>query len=582
MVTQLEQGIADPAHGIEEIAASGDQRSSFRVPLLPAAALALLAAGCAAAVGIASARHTGSLAFPIDDAYIYSNYVLSASQGHLFTYDPGELSGGITGLGWYVILLPTYWLLAPFHALLGGLAPAAVRQQDMELADQAGHLYLAAYLAGVICLAITAVGVYRLALLSLPLSPHKPLARNALCWLLGAAAAADLGLVWGAMSGLEVSLSAAVSVWAIVLLLAEARRARLRWALLLGALLPWARPDLIAIGFAGLVWLVWRAIREPGPKAARRAALMNAGLYLLAMVAGFGAMSLAYYLGWGNPLPSSFYAKVSGLRLSSKFFAATQEFVIAGRYLPFAAGALALAGGLLQWLAPRRSGEGETGRRESSSAALLLLLVSVIYTFALMATLPWFGQEDRYLLPLHPFIIVLIGMLAWQIVRVLPVERLLASRAILWPVAGAVIVLLVLSDYLWATRVYAVEVRNIEDAHVKPAIWIARNTPADSVVASEPIGAVKLFSGRRTVDLVGLTTPATLGTFEDWPRAWPALKAQKAAYLLFYPDWFVARKPPSWASESARFEIPDNRIAGAGTIAVYALNWDRYASSSAP
>src|SRR5438128_2764621 len=82
-------------------------------------ALVGVAVGCALAVGVASLRHTGSLAFPIDDGYIYSNYVLSASQGHLFSYNPGETSGGITSPGWYLLCTLAYLLLAPFHGLLG-------------------------------------------------------------------------------------------------------------------------------------------------------------------------------------------------------------------------------------------------------------------------------------------------------------------------------------------------------------------------------------------------------------------------------------------------------------------------------
>jgi hypothetical protein len=190
-----------------------------------------------------------------------------------------------------------------------------------------------------------------------------------------------------------------------------------------------------------------------------------------------------------------------------------------------------------------------------------------------MLTLPWFGQEDRYLLPLHPFAIVLVGLLVWRLAALLPLERLFSNPVVVRVAGLAVAVLLVGTVYLWATRVYAVEVRNIADGHIKPAIWIAANTPPDSVVASEPIGAVRLFSGRRTVDLVGLTTPATLGTYRDWERAWPALQAEGAGYLLFYPSWFDGGKPPPWALESARFEIPDNRIAGADMIAVYALPW---------
>jgi hypothetical protein len=543
--------------------------------LRPALSLAFLGVGCALAVGFASARHTGSLAFPIDDGYIYSNYVLSASQGHFFTYNLGQTSGGITGLGWYIVLLLAYWLLSPFHALLGGLAPAIVRP-DAQLAEQAGHLYLAAYFPGAVCLALTAAGVYRLALLCLPPSQANPTGRSALCWLLGATTAADLGLVWGAMSGLEVPLSAALAVWAIAFLVDEARRGQLRFALVLAAILPWARPDLLAISFAGLLWLLWRALRGPWVSGGRRAALSNAFFYLLAMIVGFGVMSLVYFVGWGKPLPSSFYAKVVGLRLSSKFFSAAQEFLLAGRYLPFVVGVLALLGGLLQWLLPARSERDDVARREASSAALLLLLVSVIYTVALMLTLPWFGQEDRYLLPLHPFVIVLVGMLLWRIASLLPLERLAGSRILLRAGGLVVALALLLLNYVWATRVYSVEVRNIADAHVAPALWIADNTPQGSIIASEPIGAVKLFSGRQTVDLVGLTTPATLGTYRDWQRAWPALNNAGADYLLFYPDWFDGRKPPRWAVERERFNIPDNKIAGADVIAVYQLQWDRY------
>jgi hypothetical protein len=205
-----------------------------------------------------------------------------------------------------------------------------------------------------------------------------------------------------------------------------------------------------------------------------------------------------------------------------------------------------------------------------------LLLVSVVYTVALLLTLPWFGQEERYLLPLHPFVIVLLGMLVWRVVGLLPIDRLTSGRGVALAGGVAVVLLLVGVDYLWATRVYAVEVRNIADAHIKPALWIAGNTTERSVVASEPIGAVKLFSGRRTVDLVGLTTPATLGTYRDWDRAWPALRGARADYLLFYPEWFDGGKAPAWVVERVRFEIPDNRIAGASIIAVYEMDWEKY------
>lgn len=530
--------------------------------------LALATLFSALAVALAALRHTGSLAFPIDDAYIYSNYVLAASQGHPFTYNLGETSGGITSLGWYILGTLFYWLLTPLHALLGGLAPPTV-QPNALLAQQAGHLYLAAYLPGVLGLAFTALGVYRLAQLTLPAGGAW---REAFCWLLGSVAVADLGLLWGAMSGLEVSLAAAVAVWAICLLIQDARAGRLRWSLLLAAVMPWARPDMAAIGIAGVLWLAGRGLARQEPAGT---ALRKAALYAGALLLGLTAMSAFYYAGWSQPLPSSFYAKVGGLRLGGKFFAAAQEFQLAGRFLPFIVAALSLAGGLLTWLWTPREQDREA-RREVSLSAALLLLASMGYVAALMLTLPWFGQEERYLLPVHPYLIVLLGMLAWRLLRLVPLDRLVIRPALALPAGLLVVLVFAGADYLWATRVYAVEVRNIADAHVAPALWLRSNAPPGSLVASEPIGAVKLFSGRPTIDLVGLTTPATLGTYGDWPRAWQALHQAGAAYLLYYPRWFDNAHPPAWAVQQQAFNIPDNRIVGDSLIAVYSLQWNKY------
>lgn len=540
----------------------------------PEALLVVVAVLSCAAVALASLRHTGSIAFPIDDAYIYSNYVAQAATGHLFTYNPGETSGGITGLGWYLLCTLSYWLIAPLHVILGGLGPG-IMQADTGLSQQAAHLYLAAYLAGVLCLAATGVGTYRLALLVLDQQEVNDSVRRVLSWLLGALTAADLGLVWGAMSGLEPALSSALAVWAITLLISDVRAGPLRWSLLLAALLPWARPDMLAISFGAMIWLGVRAFSAVGRSGNRQEALRNLALYVAAVVVGLAILSTTYYLGWGKPLPSSFYAKVGGLRLGTRFFSAALEMWIAGRVVPFVVAAITLVAGLAGTLPflSRRQHQG-SDVVETRRGALLLLLVSALYVVALMLTLPWFGQEDRYLLPIHPFVLVLLGGLVWRLFSSLPLNvPNPRSERFLLPLGIGVMLFLAGGGYVWATRNYVVEVRNITDAHIRPALWLSANTPSETIVASEPIGAVRLFSGRRTVDLVGLTTPATLGTYRDWPLAWPALRKAGAEYLVFYPAWFDDHKPPRWAVEEARFEIPDNRIAGDSVIAIYKLDW---------
>jgi hypothetical protein len=259
------------------------------------------------------------------------------------------------------------------------------------------------------------------------------------------------------------------------------------------------------------------------------------------------------------------------VRLGRRFFAAVDELIIAGRWLPFLAAGAAVAGSMLQMLL------GEPGRRrEDRLSALLIFLVSAGYVGGVMATLPWFGQEDRYLLPVHPFAIVLVGMLIWFLLARLPLARLTLRPSVAVSGMLGLLLLLVGGNYLWATRNYAVEVRNIEDAHVKPALWLAQHTPANSIIASEPIGAVKLLSQRRTVDLVGLTSPEMLTTYRDWPVTWRVLRDMGADYMLYYPAWFGRVGPPQWAVERAQFPVPDNRIAGDKLISIYELDWTRY------
>lgn len=536
--------------------------------------LALLAVGCSLALGAASLRHTASVAFPIDDSYIYSNYVLNASGGDFFTYNQGETSGGVTSLGWYIICTISYWILLPLHNFLAWLAPPEV-QSDIVLSRQVGHLYGAAYLPALIFHALTAIGVFRLALLTLATTEKAPATRNLMAWALGAAAAASLGLVWGSMSGLEIPLASAVAVWSLVLLVSDARSGEMRWSLLIAATLPFARPELLLVGLAALLWLVIRALFGPHPTGGPKAARGRVWLYLVALLAGSGLAAGAYYLGWGRPLPGSFYAKVTGLRLGERFLSAAQEIVLAGRYAPFVGAALAVLGGLLDWTAPSRAQPRAYVRSETSSSALLLLLVLLSYVAGLMLATPWFGQEDRYLLPVQPVGLVLIGMLVWRLLILLPAEQLAVARGLAMSAGAALFILGVGFNYIWATRNYVVQVRNMRDAHILPALWLSENTPQSAIVAAEPIGAVRTFSGRRTIDLVGLTSPLTLGTYRDWPAAWEALEKAGAAYLLFYPRWFDNEEAPPWAVELVSFDVPDNRIAGDNVISIYELDWDR-------
>ena len=281
------------------------------------------------------------------------------------------------------------------------------------------------------------MGVYRLALLTLPPSTRNPRSRNFLAMIIAFAVAGDITLVWGTLSGLEVPLSLVLSVWAVVFLLIEYKQGALRWSLLFVALLPWARPDLLAISGAAFGWLLLRSVFAAGQQG-RTAALRYVGLYAAAIVLGLAAMSSIYFVGWGRPLPASFYAKVRSLRFGDDMFTAMRQLLLGGRDFPIIAGAVALVGGVVQTILPPRSPDKEKGG-EVFWNTLLVLLVGVVYLLAIMLTLSWFGQEERYTMPLHPFGIVLIGLLVWRVLDLLPVDRVFALRLCspsLWRLLG--------------------------------------------------------------------------------------------------------------------------------------------------
>jgi hypothetical protein len=192
-------------------------------------------------------------------------------------------------------------------------------------------------------------------------------------------------------------------------------------------------------------------------------------------------------------------------------------------------------------------------------------------------TLPWFGQEDRYVLPLHPLLLVLAGGIVAAGWRWAQRGFNRGPRRVLRVGLGLALLIglgaHLLELRVWAAGTYALYVQNIEDAHVRPARWLAANVPPGVPIASEPIGAVRLFGGHPTVDIVGLTTPALLGTYGDWTATAAALQARHVAWLLFYPRLWPDGQPLSWATEAQRFPVPNNRIAGSDPIAIYRLTF---------
>jgi hypothetical protein len=529
--------------------------------------------------------------FPIDDGYIYSNYTHHAAEGRWFAYqDSGsETSGGITSLLWYLLLTAAYLLV---HILAA--SPGVT-----------GGLELAAYLLGATLLATSAALMFLLArLLFVPLLPPaltglRPLALGLpplLLLLLTPQA------TWAALSGLELPLSMALVLAALYTLLRDVieRRSPGIAAAIFAGLLPWARPELAAVGLLLVTVTILLALSG-------RCSWASARRYLLIVVALGAALPLIYLLGTGRPLPSSFYAKSGQLALfSPRFFQAAQQLIADGGWPFLALFAAAVLTGLLALL---------RARRVAPACGLVVAAAAlIIHTLATSAATVWYGQMERYLLPVFPLALLLATALpvlllnlilggsyalqhseppptptemSWQQGGPPPAPTEMGSASALktqnsklkTQLSYLVLAILIGGGLLLcreAATGYAIQVRNIADAHIAPAVWLTGHTAPDTLVATEPVGALRLFSQRPTLDLVGLTTPQMLGHYGDWDYTWRYLHAQNAAYLLYYPKQFKDQIVPPWVKPVARFSIPDNRIAGAGEIVLYRLDWTAY------
>lgn len=492
--------------------------------------------------------------FPIDDGYIYSNYARHAAAGRWFAYqDVGdERSGGVTSLLWYLLLTPTYWLIAQLLPSLG----------------VAGGLQLAAYLLGGLLLAASAGLMFALSgLLLVPLLPTALAGLRPL--VLGLPPLLLLLLTpqatWAALSGLELPLSiclvlAALYTFLRAVLVGDAPG----WgAAMFAGLLAWARPELAAVAVLLAAITLVLAARHRGWRGALRYILVIALLGVLLL--------LIYWLGTGRPLPSSFYAKSGQLAIfSPRFFQAIIQLWADGGW-PFIAlfGAAILTGGLALFSA-----------RPQARGLSLVAAVLTLHTLATSAATVWYGQMERYLLPVFPLALLLAAALPMLMISFIRFSGKQQghdiSRRYIVASWGLLVVLIVAGLLLTrdAASGYAIQARNIADAHIAPARWLAANAPAAALVATEPVGALGLFSNRATFDLVGLTSPPMLGYYRDWGYTWQQLRTRRVAYLLYYPQWFKDQRitPPAWLTPAVRFAIPDNRIAGASEIVLYKVD----------
>jgi hypothetical protein len=137
----------------------------------------------------------------------------------------------------------------------------------------------------------------------------------------------------------------------------------------------------------------------------------------------------------------------------------------------------------------------------------------------------------------------------------------------------------------WTIHDLAQSAHAIDRQQVWLGRWAAEHLPADARVGVNDTGAIAYVSGRRTFDVVGLTTEGEArywvagpgSRFEHYERL---PRERLPTHFIVYPQWMAC--PPVLGRELAEATVHDQSILGGTTMKVYEARYDTLGSGAAP
>ena len=402
----------------------------------------------------------------LDDGYIHLVYAKNLLSGHIFQFNIGETSTGSTSPLWVI-------LVATFGAIFG-LMPAVWILSAISFLLAAFSSY---YLARKILLALGK--------------------DNRTIPMFSALAVVLFGrFLWHAFSGMETQLFSAVVTFSIALFITEAveRRKNIASAILSGLAI-FIRPEtflLYVIMFSGYIFVHRKNIRR--------------AILPIMIIAGFSALYFAFnLLLTGHLLPNTFFSK-------SAIYRGTRWDYIAYTISTFWHDNFALIIALIL-----------------SSIVLIVISAKKKMLIALLPLLWVFG------LPAAKFLVsiqeVHFGRYTIVIVPSLTAVAFssLAFFKKRWHIL-AVCIAILLPSIVGLPRWIKMPARTIEQIntiHGQTAKWILKNTSDDDLVATHDVGRIKYDTGRKILDLAGLTSN------EATMLIWEKRKLLHEHYIVF-------------------------------------------------
>ncbi|HZY64448.1 MAG TPA: hypothetical protein VFE21_01020 [Rubrobacteraceae bacterium] len=522
------------------------------------AGLAVLA-GCTF-VGMNLVYNGGQLSAPLDDVYIHLQYGRQIGEGEWFRYNDGDpMSTGASSF-LYVILL------------------GAARAVGFD----GGSLLWFAVVLGVVLLVVTAVLGYELG--------RRLAGERAGLWS-GVLISTNGAFVWGATSGMEIPLLAALLTGTLLAFVRDLSTGRLLFTPLVAALAALTRPE--GLVFAGVVtvtiiFVLLKNLRKGRTPLSR---FFPVTLYALLPVAAGAGQLLFQKLATG-----SFSA--NGVKAKSMLYASSfypTEFVDQtfrhltelgltvfmglkpANYL-FPGAVIFCALGIL-YLVFRDT------RYQTFAGASGVALALAVSSIATLDTWEW--HYFRYFMPFFPVMIV------FAVVGFYSLGNLERGERDGWVPGALVASALVFSVFslpMWATTAGGAS-SHIREQQVTVGKWLRENLPQDARVGINDAGAMRYYGGHPTVDLVGLTTNGLalpyrngMGSLYEALESMPEDK--RPDYFSVYPGWVSGLEASGIIGEEIeRFTMtPRPKVAGivgGDTVVVYEANWDLAGSGEA-
>lgn len=528
-----------------EVSASTEPRWwTSKLPYLPALFATFLLA-YATIAGIL--ERTGHPAVPLDDAFIHFQYARRLAEGHFFSYADGEgFSSGATSLLWPI-------LLAPFHAL--GL-------RDLSL-------IWAAWGLSYFFLAALSVETYRLAS---KLVGGSGTAIGAAAMVLGFG-----GYAFCASTGMEATLFA----WALARTGRLAcgwhegdRRSRILYELIaFGLVAPFVRPEgaLASLLVAGTLALA------PPPHRFGRA---------IAVFPLLGPLLLPALLFAMTGSASSSTTQVKWLPANPYFREASALF-------------LAIRGNIALLFATLLDGREWSalvlpqGSRPFALAALVALPLAgfvqkrafrgcIVLALALGMLVPttydsFLWNRLRYLWPFAFAWFVGLACVAHLLEKAVP--RRMAQVA-LGPLMMGLGTGLLAARLPWTLDDIAKSAAAIDAQQVTLGRFASASLPSDARIGVNDTGAIAYLGGRRTFDIVGLTTPSEAphwvagpgSRYEHYERLAKSEPEQLPTHLFVYPHWMAL--DAVLGEKLTEATVTDQSILGGTTMIAHEARWE--------